>query len=153
MRTRRRAEGKTLQDLYRDISRLIQLAHPGEGDKLVKYVGVESFIAALNDRHLEYEVVKLKPADLKEAVSHAVRLEVLMYSVTAQTTGSGERAGGCAQSRPRNVFAVSDEKQKDSNADLLQCIAHLEKQLKQATKGSKGSSSKKASSKEKGGHT
>ena len=65
----------------------------------------------------------------------------------AQTTVSGDRAGGRAQSRPRNVFAVSDEKQeKDSNADLLQHIAQLEKQLKQATKSSKGSSSKKASS-------
>jgi len=51
------------------------------------------------------------------------------------------------------VFAVSDDKQdKDSNADLLQPITQLEKQLKQATKGSKGSSAKKASSKETGGH-
>ena len=46
LRTRRRAKGESLQDLYRDISRLIQLAHPGEGDKLVKYIGVESFINA-----------------------------------------------------------------------------------------------------------
>jgi len=74
-----------------------------------------------------------------------------MYSVTARTPVSGERAGGRAQSRPRNVFAVSDEKQKDSNDDLLQGIAQIEKQLKQATKSSKGSSSKKASSKENGG--
>jgi len=43
---------------------------------------------------------------------------------------------------------VSDDKQeKDGNADLLQCIVQLEKELKQATKSSKGSSSKKASSK------
>jgi len=44
---------------------------------------------------------------------------------------------------------LSDDKQdKDSNAELLQRIAQLEKQLKQATKGS---SAKKASSKETGG--
>jgi len=151
---RRRAKGETLQDLYRDISRLIQLAHPGEGDKLVKYVGIESFIAALNDRDLEYEVLKLKPADLEEAVSHAVRLWALTDSVDARTTVSGDQAGGRAQSRPHKVFAVSEDKQeKDSNADLLQRIVQLEKQLKQATKGSKGSSSKKASSKEKGGRS
>jgi len=52
LRTRRRAKDEPLQDLCRDISRLIQLAHPGEGDKLVKYIGIESFIAALNDREL-----------------------------------------------------------------------------------------------------
>ena len=54
-----------MQDLYRDISRLIQLAHPGEGDELVKYVGVESFINALDDRYLRLEVLKLRPADLE----------------------------------------------------------------------------------------
>ena len=52
------------------------------------------------------------------------------------------------------MFAVSDDKQEnDSNADLLQRIAQLEKELKQATKGSKGSSSKKASSKANGGRS
>ena len=106
----------------------------------------------MNDRDLEYEVLKLKPVHLEEAVGHAVRLEALTDSVNARTTGSGERAGGRTQSRPRSVFAVSDEEQeKDGNADLLQRIAQLEKQLNQSTKGSKGSSSKKASSKENGG--
>ena len=38
LRNRRRAKGESLQDLYQDISCLIQLAHPGEGDELVKYV-------------------------------------------------------------------------------------------------------------------
>ena len=51
--TRRRAEGEPLQDFYRDISRLIQLAYPGADDELVKYVGKESFIATLNDPDLE----------------------------------------------------------------------------------------------------
>ena len=50
------------------------------------------------------------------------------------------------------MFAVSDDKpEKDGNADLLKCIAQLEKELKQAVKGSKGSSSKKANSKESSG--
>ena len=88
---------------------------------------------------------------MEEEVSHAVRLEALTDSVNARATGSGERASRRVQSRSRNVFAVSDEKQeKDSNADLLQHIAQLEKQLKQATKSCKGSSSKKASSTETG---
>jgi len=30
--------------------------HPGEGDKLVKHIGVESFINVLNDHDLEYEI-------------------------------------------------------------------------------------------------
>jgi len=101
-----RAQGETLQDLYRDISRLIQLAHSGAGDKLVRYVGVESFVTALNDKDLEYEVLKLEPTDLEEAASIAVKLEALSDSVDARAANSSERAGGRAQSHPRTVFAV-----------------------------------------------
>ena len=43
---------------YRDICRLIQLAYPGADNVLVTHVGIESFIAALNDPKLEYEVLK-----------------------------------------------------------------------------------------------
>ena len=83
LRSRRRGKDEPLQDLYVDISRLVQLAHPNEGESLTKYVGVESFVNALNDRELEYEILKFKPADLEEAVNHAVRLEAL-----------GDRTGG-----------------------------------------------------------
>ena len=58
LRTRRRDKGETLQDLYRDISRLLQLAYPGANSSLLNHVGIDSFIAALNDRDLEYEVLK-----------------------------------------------------------------------------------------------
>jgi len=90
LRTCCRAENETLQDLYRDISRLIQLAYPGAGDKLVKHVGVESFIAPLNDRDLEYEVLKPEPTSLEEAPSHAVKLEAFTHSLNARTAVSVE---------------------------------------------------------------
>ena len=70
----------------------------------------------------------------------------------ARTTGSSDRASGRTQNCSRTVFALSDDKQgKDDNADLLQRIVQLEKELKQATKSSKGSSSKKTGSKGNGG--
>ena len=53
-----RAKGESLQDLYRDITRLIQLAYPGVDNVIVTHVGIESFIAALSDPKLEYEVLK-----------------------------------------------------------------------------------------------
>jgi len=152
LRTRRRAKNETLQDLYRDISHLIQLAHPGEGDKLVKHIGIESFINSLDDRDLRFEILKLKPADLEEAVSHAIRLEVLADSVDARVTDSSDRGSGRALARSRTMFAVSDNKQeKDSNADLMKHIAQLEKELKQANKDNKDSSSKKTGFRGNGG--
>jgi len=90
VQTRRRAKGESLQDLYRDISRLIQLAHPGEGDKLVKYIGVESFIRALDDRYLRLEILKLRLANLEEAARHAIRLEALVDLVDDKTTDSSD---------------------------------------------------------------
>ena len=146
------AKGQSLQDLYRDISCLIHLAHPGEGDKLVKYIGVESFINALDDRYLQLEILKLRPADLEEAASHAIRLEALVDSVDAKATDSNDQGGGRSSARSRTVFAVADNKpEKDSNADLLKRITQLEKELKQANKRNKDSSSKKASPRRSGG--
>jgi len=153
LRTRRRAKNETLQDLYHDISRLTQLAHPGEGDKLVKYIGIESFINALDDRDLRLEILKLKPADLEEAVSHAIRLEALTDSVDARVTDPSDRGGGRSSVRSCTMFAVADNKpEKDSNADLMKRITQLEKELKQANKSNKDSSSKKNSPRRSGGH-
>ena len=50
------------------------------------------------------------------------------------------------------MFAVADNKpEKDSDTDLLKRIKQLERELKQAHKGSRDSSSKKASPKSSGG--
>ena len=94
--------------------------------------------------------LKARTRHLREAASHTMRLEAIAHSVSARSTASVDRAGGRSQGHPRNIFAVTDDKQdQGDNADLLQCIAQLEKQLKQATKGSKNAqgSSKKSNSK------
>jgi len=54
---RRRDANKPLQDLYRDNSHLLQLAYPGEGGRFISRVGVDTFVTALNDRELEYEML------------------------------------------------------------------------------------------------
>ena len=119
---------------------------------MVKYIGVEAFINALDDRYLRLEILKLKPADLEEAASHAIRLEALVDSVDGKTTDSSDQSGGRSSARPRTVFAVADNKpDKDNDTDLVKRIEQLEKELKQARKGSKDSSSKKPSPKRSGG--
>jgi len=44
LRAHRRKENETLQELHRDISRLVQLAHPRESSSFLAHVGVDSFI-------------------------------------------------------------------------------------------------------------
>jgi len=80
---RRRSENETLQELHRDISRLVQLAHPNEIGSFLVHVGKIAFLVALEDRELEYEILKLEPQTLHDAVSHAIRLKSLAESVRA----------------------------------------------------------------------
>jgi len=142
LRARRREINEPLQDLYQDISHLLQLAYPGEGGRFILRIGVDTFITALNDRELEYEVLKLEPKTMEEAANHAMQLGALAKSVDARIPVATSRAGGQGQSRQRNIYAVTDNKpETGSNADLLQRIAQLKEQLKQATGGSKGAES------------
>jgi len=141
---------ETLQELHRDISRLVQLAHPNETSSFFfTHIGVTSFIAALNDSDLEFEILKLESQTLPDAVSHAIRLESLAESVRARSHAAVDKAGGRVQ-RQRSILAITDEnKDKDKDADLQQRVAQLEQQLKQATQGGARpaqSSSKKSNS-------
>jgi len=58
IRARRRRQGETLQTLYQDITRLVSLAYPSARVTLTNHVGKEAFNAALNDGHLQLEVMK-----------------------------------------------------------------------------------------------
>jgi len=61
LRTHRRQENETLQELHRDISRLVQLASPDQPASYLMLEGRNAFLNALDDGALEYEVLKLQP--------------------------------------------------------------------------------------------
>ena len=100
------AGDEPLQDLHRDISCLVKLAYPSEGSRFLVHVGVDSFIAALNDKDLEFEILKLEPKTLEDVLSHAIRLEAIAQSVSARSHTSADRAGGRVQNRPRNILSL-----------------------------------------------
>jgi len=155
LRARRRKTGESLQDLYRDISRLLQLAYPGEDSNYTKCYGIDSFIVSLNDPALEFEVMKQAPPNLQEAANCAMKLEAYTETLSDRTTVSVERGSGQVPSRSRNVFRTTDEPEGSTTneATLLERIGQLEKQLEQVAKGNRnarGSSSRKASSKKDG---
>ena len=118
LRARHRKEGETLQELHSDISRLVQLAHPKEPNSLLATVGVNAFISALDDEDLEFEILKLEPQNLPDAVDHAIRLESLAESVRARPHSATDKANGRV-SRQRHILAVTDDKkEKDKDVDL-----------------------------------
>jgi len=122
LRACRREPNESLQTLYQEISHLLQLAYPGEGGRFISHVGVDTFITALNDRELEYEVLKLGPASLEEAANHAMRLDALAKSVDTRVPAATSRAGGQGQSRQRNVYAVTDDK-PETGSNAIFCSA------------------------------
>jgi len=135
LRARRRQENETLQELHRDISRLVQLAFPNEPGSFLALEGRNAFLNALDDGDLEYEVLKLQPKTLSDAVDHTIRLESLAKLVRSRSHTTTEKAGGRAQ-RQRNILAVTDKKEpKDESVELQQRVAQLEQQLKQVTQG------------------
>jgi len=90
LHARRREPGESLQTLYQEMSHLLQLAYAGEGERFISRLGVDTFITALNDRELEYEVLKLAPVTLEEAANHAMRLDALAKSLdTRAPTAQG----------------------------------------------------------------
>jgi len=61
------------------------------------------------------------------------QLDALAKSLHTRVPVAQGRAGGQGQGRQRNIYAMTDNKpETGSTADLLQRIAHLEEQLKQA---------------------
>jgi len=97
-------------------------------------------MSVLNDRDLEYEVLKQDPTSLQAAANYAIKLEAYSHSLSARTTVSAERGSGRIQSHSRNVFMVSDEQEGSSTgeATLLKRLEQIEKQLEQVAKGNCG---------------
>jgi len=58
---------------------LLQLAYPGETTSLTNHVGIDSFIAALNDKDLEYEILKQGSTSLQAAANYAMKFEAFAF--------------------------------------------------------------------------
>jgi len=66
LQARWKAPGESLQQLYQDICRLVNLAYPSSKASLVTHVVKEAFIAALSNSNLQVEVMKQEPQTVEE---------------------------------------------------------------------------------------
>jgi len=86
LRARRRAMGESLQTLYHNITRLVQLVCLNTDTTLAMHMGKETFITALNNANWQLEVMKREPATVEIALGHAIKLEAYEQSLAASTT-------------------------------------------------------------------
>jgi len=135
----------------------LQLAYPGEDSKSTKRYGIDAFITALNDPPMEFEVMKQAPSSLQEAADCATKLEAYAETLSDRRTVTVKWGNGKLQVPGRScaIFRSTAEPEGSATkeATLLERIGQLEKQLEQVTKDNRdarGSSSRKAGSKQNG---
>ena len=124
LRTRRRAKGESLQALYQDVHRLLQLAYPGADDSLATHVGKEAFINALENPALQLELLKREPATLEAALNHAVKMEAYEQSLATSTVMSSDQGGDRGKSRSRAVFFCDRKTGRQCRGQFLAARAY-----------------------------
>ena len=77
LRCRKRKSDETLQKLAYDVEKLIVLAYPEAGQPTRGILGRDAFISAPNDRSLQYKVREKEPTTFRQALTIAMRLEIL----------------------------------------------------------------------------
>ena len=77
IRYRKRRSNESLQELAQDIERLVRLAYPGADQNIIEVLGRDAFIDSLSNPALEYKVREKEPQSLTQAVTLAMKLEVL----------------------------------------------------------------------------
>ena len=82
LRTRRRRRGEGLHELVQDVERLAALAYPDHPRVTRDLLGVEVFIEALRDAELTFKVREREPPTLQEALSIAMKPEILCQART-----------------------------------------------------------------------
>jgi transposase InsO family protein len=79
LRSLKRQQGQTLQQLYNEIRRLLALAYPDAANSsLGEVIARDAFLSALDDRELEIKVRDREPTDLDSAFRAAMRIETYL---------------------------------------------------------------------------
>ena len=142
LKSRCRKEGESIQDLYRDISRLLLLAYSGENPASIEHTAVGAFITALNDQLMEFEVLNMRLKTLREAADCANRLEAYANTVRNRPTVNVEQGNGKSKVPNRSCFVLrltaNVGNGSSTEATLIERIMQLEKQLQQVNKGNRG---------------
>lgn len=77
LQNKTQGRGETLASLSQDVAKLTQLAYPEANLVTKAKLEVSAFLNAIQDEELRYELKKMAPIDLSEALSKAEELEQL----------------------------------------------------------------------------
>jgi len=124
LKTRRRRQGETLQQLYQDICRLMSLAYPGQSNELSDCIAKDSFLDALDDPKLRREILIQQPQNLDAALAVASRMEA--YDKESHEQSDVEQGRG--RWRNRHVRKINNTGGTNS---VTPESSHLSKRMEQ----------------------
>ena len=98
LRLRRRASGESLSNLYRDVRRLMALAHPDLPQKHRETIACDYYIDSLNDADFALKVRERNPSSLDEALRISLQLEAWGKD-TARIKSTDDKCASTRQAR------------------------------------------------------
>ena len=114
LRERRQKASESLFELGQDIRRLTNLAYPTAPSDLRETLAKEQFIDALVSSDMRLRIKQARPANLNDAVRHAVELEAFNRAERRHLEGQG-------------YMRVTSEKPSDENSDFQNKMETLQK--------------------------
>src|SRR6218665_345118 len=120
--TRRQRPGEDLGSLFADIQRLLVLAYPGRSVHS-ETIGIQAYLAALDDRELALKVAERETTQLQEAYKLSLRLQAYK-----QAENNNNR------DYPRNRGRVQAVSLRDPENSKNTAIQRLEREVKELRK-------------------
>src|SRR6218665_3974488 len=110
---------ESLEQVSRDVQRLLFLSFPGQSSVHSRAIGVQSFLSSLANRKLALRVMETEPKTLQEAAQTAMKFDSFAVAEL-------ERAGELNRHRPK-VAIVREVKSDDSLTNIEKRLAELER--------------------------
>jgi hypothetical protein len=108
LRSRKQRANESLSELATELEKLATFGYPDEAPEArEKLFSLPAFMEAIADRDLSFEVFKIKPQSLREALNEAVRIETWWKSARKEKDRDGQK--------PRAVHGVVAETEPAAN--------------------------------------
>ena len=114
LRERRQKASESLSELGQDIRRLTKLAYPTAPSYLRETLAKEQFIDAIVSSDMRLRIKQAGPANLNDAVRHAIELEAFNRAERQHLEGQG-------------YMRVTSEKPSEENSDFQNKMESLQK--------------------------
>jgi len=126
LHSRRRKPGESIQMVYTDIRRLLELSYPGETGGLLDSIGRDAFLSALGDPRLRIRVMDQAPSSMDQAYTMVMRMDAYSTAIVSEEAG-----GSRDEQKKQKVVRAVDDRGSGDDKRLCQLEGELANQKKE----------------------